>query len=170
MKCAKCDSPTVGKSKYCSPHRAAARAAWKENVEKSAEERAERVATYESVWREARIGASHACRVAEPQAVVVYEAAGLSDLPKVGGKSWEVAEGLCGFAWIHFPKANTSFVRWLAKQGLGRKSYYGGWDVQDYVLTGYQGQSVERKEAACRAAVGVLRGAGIECRVESRLD
>lgn len=171
MKCATCDASTVGKSKYCQTHRAIARQAWKANVEKSANERAERVANYEEVWREVREQASRAYIEASPTPMVVYEAVGLSSVPKPGGQSWEVAEGPCGFSWIHFPKANTSFVRWLAKQGIGRKSYYGGWDVQSWqVVNADRGQSIERKRSAMTAGAEVLRRAGIDCRADDRLD
>jgi hypothetical protein len=170
MTCASCDLPTVGKSKYCSTHRAIARQAWKANVERSASERAERVESFARVWKEAREEAQRACESAQPTPMVVYETVGLSDIPKEGGKAWEVSEGLCGFAWLWFPKANTSFVRWLAKEGIGSKNYGGGWKVSSYELTLYRGQSVERKEASMSRASEVLRSAGISCYAESRLD
>lgn len=171
MKCASCDASTVGKSKYCQTHRAIARQQWKANVEQSASERAERVANYEQVWREVREVASRAYANASPVPMVVYETVGLSNVPKPGGQSWEVSEGLCGFSWVHFPKANTSFVRWLAKQGIGRKSYYGGWDVwSSYIVENDWSQSVERKSSAMSAGAEVLRRAGIDCRAEDRLD
>lgn len=171
MKCASCDSSTVGKSKYCQTHRAIARQAWKENVQKSANDRAEKVAEFERVWQEVKREASRAYVEATPTAMVVYETVGLSDIPKEGATFHHVSEGLCGFAWIHFPKANTSFVRWLAKQGIGRKSYYGGWDVgSSHIVENDRSQSVERKASAMSAGAKVLSNAGISCYAQDRLD
>lgn len=171
MKCVRCDRLSVGKSKYCGEHRAAARAAWKENVQRSADDRAARVASFDQVWRDASAAAGVAYRACVPAGVIVYETAGLSNVPKVDGQVWEVSEGVCGFAWIHFGKATSSFVRWLAKCGRGRKAYYGGWDVQSWELVADdRGQSYDRKLAAMQAAVEVFRAAGIECYADSRLD
>lgn len=83
-----------------------------------------------------------------------------------------VNEGVCGFADVVIRPATSSFARWLAKQDIGYKSYYGGRDLPSWVLApSLRGsQSLERAEAACRAAAAVLTEAGINAYVTSRMD
>lgn len=77
-----------------------------------------------------------------------------------------VEGGVCGFAWVHINKGQTKFVNQLKKLGIGRKSYYGGYDI--WVYEG--GQSMERKMAYANAYAQVLRSYGIECYGDSRMD
>lgn len=112
--------------------------------------------------------AGHAAALAAvPDPMMVYEADGLTDLPKPGGKAWYVAEGLCGFAWVNVKPGNSRFANWLKGRGLARRdSYYGGvtlW-VGDY------GQSHARKVAYARAYAGVLVDAGLKAYADDRLD
>lgn len=168
--CIKCDEPTVGKSKYCRDHRAEARENWKNTVAASAEAREARDLVYWSVYLDACAAAQLAYDACTPEPMMVYETVGLSDIPKPNGKTWIVDDGVCGFAWIVIKPATSSFARWCARENIGRNNYGGGWAIPSHRLVSNEGQSYERKTAAMRAAVQVLRNAGINCRVDSRLD
>ena len=82
------------------------------------------------------------------------------------GQAWRVSEGMCGFASVIVRHANKGFGHWLNKQGIARKSYYGGMEI----WIGAHNQSYERKVAHANAMVHVLREGGVECHVSSRLD
>jgi len=71
---------------------------------------------------------------------------------------------VCGFAWI-VVKGNTRFGRWAKKHcGWGEK---GGPAINFVALFG---QSQRRKETYAIAYAEVLRNAGIEAEVVSRID
>lgn len=74
--------------------------------------------------------------------------------------------GVCGFAWVNVTPGTSSFARWLKKNKDGYKDYYGGISVW---TRGY-GQSMSKKEAYARGFAEVLRGAGINARMGSRID
>jgi hypothetical protein len=76
-----------------------------------------------------------------------------------------VSEGMCGFASVIVRHANKGFGHWLNKQGIARKSYYGGMEIWIHA----HNQSYERKVAHANAMVHVLREGGVECHVSSRL-
>ena len=81
-------------------------------------------------------------------------------------KTYYVPQGVCGFAWVHLSEGRSSFARW-AKKNLGaHKAYYGGVDIW---TRGY-GQSMELKEAYASAYAEVLREAGIDAYMGSRMD
>ncbi len=77
-----------------------------------------------------------------------------------------VSDGACGFAWVKVMPGNSRFARWLVRNSLAVKSYDGGVDIRIHD----HGQSLERKEAHARAMRDVLRAAGIECYMDSRMD
>ena len=80
-------------------------------------------------------------------------------------KTYFVADGLCGFAWVGFA-GNTAFGRWAKAEGIADKAYGGGlhfW-IREF------GQSVQRKEVFAGTIAGVLRNNGIEAYASSRLD
>lgn len=108
---------------------------------------------FKSAWAKAQAAGRLAAEASVPTPMVVSEADGLSDRPKPGGKSWYVSEGVCGFAWIVVKPGTSSLARWLKKEGLASKHYYGG---VSHWISGY-GQSMTRKEAHARAMVEVLR-------------
>lgn len=85
---------------------------------------------------------------------------------------YRVNSGVCGFAWIKIRPANGAFVNMLKKRDVGRKGYNGGYDVSswEFAASIRSSQSLELAEAAVRAAAGVLREAGVECYVQSRMD
>ena len=170
MLCVNCDQPTTGSSKYCTTHRAEARAAWKARIEIDQVERAARELRHQEIITEAAHAAQLAYDNCEPAAMLVYETVGLSDMPKENGKAWIVAEGVCGFAWLVVTPATSSFARWLAKKDIGYKHYKGGWTIHANDLVPNANQSYERKLAAMTAAAAVLRTHDIACYVDSRLD
>lgn len=90
----------------------------------------------------------------------------LTGKPIAGTQVYHVADGVCGFAWVHLSKGNTSFARWAKKNNIARTSYYGGMDI--WVSEG--SQSMQKKEAYANAYAKVLQDAGIECYPDSRMD
>lgn len=128
---------------------------------------------YKVVWAKAKAAGEAAAAAATPTPMVVYEAEGLSDKPKAGGKEWFVPSGLCGFATIHIKPATSGFAKWLkATERSAYKGYYGGLDfyVHAECARGAYSQSVEIKEAWAAAAVAVLRSYGIPATYSTRLD
>jgi hypothetical protein len=92
-------------------------------------------------------------------------------------RHYAVTEGVCGFAWVNVTPGTCSFARWARKHDRidGRpdrwgekwtKAYRGGVDRWIHEF----GQSMTRKEAYARAYAKVLREAGIEASVGSRID
>lgn len=128
--------------------------------EKIAAEKAEREARYTQftvLWHNAWQLGERAAMAHKPRTMVVSDSDGtVVDV---------VPEGMCGFAWLNVP-GNTSFGKWLKKQGLARPDYPKGLSVW---ISAYS-QSYERKVAHAVAMAEYLRGNGIECRVGSRLD
>lgn len=80
--------------------------------------------------------------------------------------TYYVADGVCGFAWVNIVPGNSKLANWLKKQGLARKSYYGGVDIwiSDY------NQSMQKKEAHARAMAQVFREHGFKAYPMSRMD
>ena len=119
---------------------------------------------FAQLWSAANAAGRKAAEACVPQPMVVQQ---VNPITGEVIKTYEpIMDGMCGFAWITVRPANSAFARWLKKQGLGNKAYYGGWEVSihDY------GQSYERKAAHAAAAVRVLRDAGIQATPRSNLD
>lgn len=76
--------------------------------------------------------------------------------------------GVCGFAWIRFPKATTAFARFLKRAGIGRHGgdYWGGWEIS----VRQYGQSLQKKENYAMAYAATLRAAGIDCHTRTYVD
>lgn len=111
--------------------------------------------TFEAVYQEALTAGYAAGEAAEPEPMTV-----------IGhDKKWVVPEGVCGFAWISF-KGNTPWGRWAAKHAGARKGYPSGMQISCH----YFNQSMQRKEAFCRAFVEVLKKHGIDAYANSRMD
>jgi hypothetical protein len=87
-------------------------------------------------------------------------------------QTYFVEGGVCGFASVVIKPARGSFVTLLKSRGVGRKSYYGGWDVAswEFAPSIRTDQSYERACAAANAAAIVLRNYGINAGVDSRID
>ena len=101
-----------------------------------------------------------------PQPMIVYQPVGLFDNTPIPGSQHVIPDGPCGFAWITVKPATQSFAKWLKKNDIGHKSYYGGWDI----WIGEHGQSMEKKIAHAKAMCDYLKEAGITCHVGSRMD
>lgn len=128
-------------------------------------------AQWKAILLEAQAAGQKATMAAKPTPMVVYEAQGLSDIPKPGGKHWVVPGGVCGFATVTIKPATGGFVKLLKELGIGWKGYYGGWCVPMHPeVEGPLVQSLEIKQAYGAAYVKVLREAGIKCHLETRLD
>ncbi|MFZ4431635.1 MAG: hypothetical protein ACOYOQ_00410 [Microthrixaceae bacterium] len=86
-------------------------------------------------------------------------------------KAYRVAGGACGMASVIIRPATSSYARWLAKNEVGYRHYYGGWAVPARPdVPGALIQSSEINAAWARGYARVLRENGIEVRVETRLD
>lgn len=111
--------------------------------------------------------------------VVQQHADPMNDNSKVV-EEWVVPGGPCGFASIRVKAVNgpsRKFINWLKRKGLAgdqnsfcdwtKSDYYGGY-MKSFTLIG--GQSLAYKEAYARAYSGVLKSAGINTWVWSRMD
>lgn len=74
----------------------------------------------------------------------------------------------CGFAWVNITPGNCNLANYLKKQGLARKSYYGGVDVWNPGKNNTQ--SMDVKEAGAAAYADVLRKYGFKACMMSRAD
>jgi hypothetical protein len=160
--CKSCENPTVGKSSYCSTHRAEAREAWKAKIADESVARDARKAGHAKLWAKASEAAGQAWYNATVRTMVVSD----------GTQEWVVPEGMCGFASLIVKPANSSFALWLKANVRTNKHYGGGLAVGSSTLVAddLMSQSYERKVAAIRAAVSVLRAEGINCGMWDRLD
>lgn len=98
--------------------------------------------------------------------MVVTGPVGLDDEPLPGSRSWFVADGACGFAWVTVRPGNSPFANWLKKMGFARPAYGGG---VSYWVSAYN-QSVQKKEAFAEAMAAKLSEYGINAVAGSRLD
>lgn len=128
--------------------------------------RVERHAHFDTVIAEAFAAGAAAAAAAVPTPMTVVESDPVSGLER--GRAWYVSEGACGFAWVKFQGSvtNTSFGKYLVKQGHARKGYPSGLQIW---ITAYN-QSVDRKYAAARAMSEVFNRHGFACYADSRLD
>lgn len=162
--CRSCDLPVVGKSSYCSAHRAEARSAWKARIAEDADARQARKSEHAELWARACESARKAWNDASPVPMVVVN--------NRSGERWHVSEGVCGFASLVVKPANSSFAYWLKQNANTSKHYEGGLSVWSSAIVPEDAasQSYDRKVAAMRAAAKVLTDAGVRARVWSRLD
>ena len=139
--------PTRGKNagrpgKYCKRHASEARAAWRDNRAAERAERDERDARYAAAWADAQAAGRAAAVACDPVPMIVE-----------GYEHAPVLDGMCGFAWVHFTRADSRFAHWLKRNGYAEgRAYRGGLDVW---VRGY-GQSHARKLAHANAAAAVL--------------
>jgi len=81
-------------------------------------------------------------------------------------KTYFVADGVCGFAWVQLP-GNGPFGRWMKTKGLARKGYPKG---LTYWISDYN-QCMQKKEAYAFAFARALGVAGVpNVYAQSRLD
>lgn len=161
-----CDRPTVGKSKYCSGHRATAREAWRQKVQKSTEEREARYAHFADVFQRADAAGLAAAKACVPTPMVVTQRENPLDDDSAVKKAWYVPEGVCGFAWITIYPGNCSAAYYAKKHWGASKAYRGGMQIWCRLGT----QSYEIKTAYADAFAKVLQDAGIKAYSGGRLD
>ena len=130
------------------------------------------VAEFEKVFAEASVAYQKAFEDAVPQAMVVGSPSSpLGNDIDPAQPVYYVADGVCGFAWVWFPNGRGAFAKFLKENKGGSNSYYGkGYEVWSSRFGGPNSQSMQRKEAGCRAAAEVFRSYGIEAYVQSRMD
>lgn len=121
----------------------------------------EREAGFLKLYHQANVTGLAAGRESVPTPMVV-----VGGVPGGAQQRWVVDEGPCGFAWVVVRPGNSSFARWLVKEDLASKHYYGGVSI----WTKEFGQSMTRKDAYARAFAEVLQGAGIDAHADSRMD
>ena len=132
----------------------------KEKISAEKAIRAQRYTEFAQLYQDAcEAGRAAAARVT-PAPMIVRE-----DIP--GGRSWTVADGPCGFAWITVTPGNCSFALWLKKQGIARRNYG---EPGVIIWVSEYDQSMIRKSAYANAFAEVIRAAGIKAYAGSRLD
>lgn len=96
---------------------------------------------------------------------VIERANPLDDRSAIVKQYAPIADGVCGFAWVHI-KGNTAFGRWAKAKGIARSDYPTGLAIS--VMA--HGQSLTRKAAHAAAFAAVLREAGIDAYAQDRID
>lgn len=169
-KCAIRDCPgyVARNSKYCLAHKKAARDRIWELKRQAREEKVHRDIFYTNLWEQALVAGQAAMTACKPTPMVVEEHSDVLDDGSQVTARYYVEGGVCGNATVMVRPANCQFANW-AKQNVphARRSYKGGLRLY-WVEEG--GQSYERKVAFARAMVAVLKKAGIDAWMESRLD
>ena len=95
------------------------------------------------------------------------------------GERYHVPSGVCGFASVIIKPARGKFVNFLKhhfeptmsgslvrRTHYCHKHYYGGLELSCFLF----GQSLEKKEAYCRAFALVLNGSGLSASCHSQMD
>ena len=129
----------------------------REKISAEKAEREARYALFAQHWETAWKAGEMAAHEARPRPMVVMDG--------TGRQVDYVPDGVCGFAWLNVP-GNTSFGRWIKKQGIAGKDYTGGLSVW---ISAYE-QSHIRKAAHAYAMARYLQSQGIQCHARSRLD
>lgn len=118
-----------------------------------------------NIYVEAYEAGLNAGKDADTPKFIVGDAIGLSDEIDFSKKTY-ILDGLCGFAWVNISPARGAFVNYLKSREIGRKGYYGGYEIWVREF----GQSVDRKYAFAQAFAEVLGKYGIEASAGNRLD
>lgn len=113
--------------------------------------------------REEGFKAVEACQVVP---MVVQEHTNPLDDNSPVKKSYFVSDGVCGFAEIVISPGTCSFAKWLTKNNLARKHYYGGVSI----WVGEFNQSMQRKETYAHAFANILNKNGVKAYATSRMD
>lgn len=121
---------------------------------------------WQALYDKARAAGLAAGNGATVTPMVVCQHENVADDSSPVAKSYFVADGVCGFAWITIRPGNCSFAKWLAANDLARKSYGGGVSIWVHEFN----QSLSRKEVFAHAFADVLSEAGIKATPGSRMD
>ena len=139
----------------------------REKIAAESVERKARYAKFQAAYDKAAAAGQAAGEAAKPAAMVVTQHANPLNDNSPAVAQWLAPEGACGFAWVKVTPGNSSFAKWLVKNKLARKAYYGGVEISIKAF----GQSIERKEACASAMAKVLvEELGISAYADSRLD
>ncbi|MAZ56791.1 hypothetical protein CL653_03295 [bacterium] len=138
----------------------------------------------ESLFKQAHEAGEEAAKRCKPTPMIVGRAKGFSNEIDFSQPTEIVDGGACGFAYVQFAKGQrklfNSIKRLIEKyeydhpgsryHSYGHKdSYHGGWYFGPTGMAS-QTQSMEIKEAYCRAAAKVFNDAGFEAYMWSRMD
>ena len=113
--------------------------------------------------KEAGVKAGDACT---PIGMRVVQHTNMLDDSSPIAQSWDIPDGVCGFASVVIKPGTCSFAKWLIKNKLGGAQYYGG---VGFSISEHR-QSLQRKEAHASAVCEILSKYGINCYVDSRMD
>lgn len=122
-------------------------------------------AVFEELFQKAQAAGLEAGQKAMVNPMVIADA-DIFGAPIPGGQRYVCNDGICGFASVIVKPGTCSFAKFLVKEKLARKSYYGGVAIPIREFN----QSFTRKEAAAAAMANVFAGAGIKAYVDSRVD
>ena len=121
---------------------------------------------HRALYRRAIAAGDKAAAEVTPTPMTLVERANPLDDASPVVASYTVADGPCGYTSVTIRPATSGFVRWLRRQGIGSKGYYGGWT---FSVLG-RSQSAARRDAAGEAVAAVLRDAGLNAHASTRLD
>jgi hypothetical protein len=139
----------------------------REKIAAESVERKARYGKFEAAYNKAAAAGKAAGEAAKPRTMVVTQHANPLNDNSPAVQQWVEPEGVCGFAWVNVSPGNCSFAKWLVKNKLARKAYYGGVDIWVSAF----GQSMERKEACAAAMARVLvEELGVKAYSNSRMD
>ena len=118
------------------------------------------------IFKEAHDLGHAAAMAVTPTPMIVEQRARIFDDSSPVVKSWQINDGVCGFALVRIKPANCAFAKWLLRTRRVYKSEVGGvcYSISDYR------QSLTRKEAYAHAFAAHLRRCGINAHSESRID
>lgn len=136
-------------------------------------------ANYERLWRGMQRVSHEALATATPPTpmIVGSPSTPLGNDVDPNQKTWFVADGVCGFAWVVLDSGRTGFAQWIIKKGYGSKHYqwgggYKGVSIWPNSNRGFAEtrQSLQLKEQVCRKIADYLRSEGVSAYSESRID
>lgn len=111
-------------------------------------------------------------RTAAAQALLAAQPTSVTWVNEHSGEHYTNDEGVCGFAWVQIygVDGRTKAGKEIIAAGA-TSDYCGGYQFwSSFFVPGYNGQSYERKMAACEAAAKVLNDWGFRCAARGRLD
>lgn len=139
----------------------------REKIAAEKAERAERYAKFAEIVAEAFAAGMAAGNACNPVPMTVVEADPITGGKLDNGKSWYVADGVCGFAWVKFyGLGNSSFGKYLLKHNIASKAYPSGLQIWISAFN----QSLMKKEACAQAMADVFNKHGFTAYAGSRMD
>jgi len=145
-------------SKYCFEHKAKAHKIWVDRNKEQAEERQKQRDKFAAIQKEAIEAGMEAGKNCIPEPMIVFD--------NITGEMGKVDSGGKGMAWIVHRNGRDKFSYWGRKYGNWKKHHYGGIQYWCFEFK----QSLEKKQAFCRAFAKVLNNNGINAMAQSRED